>query len=275
MLSDPGRVRRNNEDTCAFAPELGAYVVCDGMGGAAAGEIASRLAATTFLDQLAGTGDTAAVNGTARARPPTRPPARPQARLQAALAATNRAVHQRSLAFPELAGMGTTLIALLHVEPPEDRRVLPRTPPRLMTPPDLFLLNVGDSRCYRLREAHLVQLSTDHSFVEEQVRAGQITAEEAATSPMRSYITRAIGPSREVEADLDSYRTQPGDLYLLCSDGLSRELTTEQMAALLTEDAPARPLSATDLQSLLAKLIDAANRQGGHDNITALLVACP
>ena len=267
MCSDPGRVRRNNEDACALAPELGAYVVCDGMGGAAGGEIASHLAISTFLDQLALTG------GLGRTPP--------VARLEAALEAANRAVHQHSLAHPELAGMGTTLVALLYLRPGDhDRRArprlaLPRSPPRSAHPPDLFLLNVGDSRCYRLRDGHLVQLSTDHSFVEEQLRAGQITAEQAADSPMRNYITRAIGPGSRVEAELERYRTRSGDLYLLCSDGLTRELTTEQMADVLTLHPPSRAPAAADLDLLLKRLVDAANRNGGHDNITAILLACP
>ena len=265
MRSDPGRVRRHNQDACALAPELGAYVVCDGMGGAAGGDIASQMAMSSFLEQLA-TADSAAR-------------VRPQSRLEAALLTANRAVHQHALAHRELAGMGTTMVALLHVEPPaRDRRAQARPTalrtPRFTRPPDLFLLNVGDSRCYRLREGSVVQLSTDHSFVEEQLRAGQITAMQAAESPMRSYITRAVGPSSRVQADLESYRTQPGDLYLLCSDGLSRELATEEIAKVLNGRMRTGLCSSRELDEMLDALIVAANDSGGHDNITAILLAC-
>lgn len=267
MRSDPGRVRRNNEDACALAPELGAYVLCDGMGGAAGGEIASRLAVESFLKQLAASEETG--RGT-----------RPQLRLEDALLAANRAVLQHAQTHRELLGMGTTMVALLYVEPPaQERRLAARAAPARMPrpdrPPDLHLLNVGDSRCYRLREGSLVQLSTDHSFVEEQLRAGQITAEQALSSPMRNYVTRAVGPSSRVEADLESYRTQPGDLYLLCSDGLSRELQPDEMAALLLQPRPADGDAGAGLAARLDSLIGAANDRGGNDNITAILVLCP
>ncbi len=260
MLTDIGRSRRHNEDACAISPEIPAFVVCDGMGGAAAGEIASRLAASTFLNHLG-------------AAPPTG--ARPQTRLQTAILAANTTVHKRSIDTPEQAGMGTTLVALLYIPPPlKDRRSAPRSPkPRFVTPPDLFLANVGDSRCYRLRAGALQQLSHDHSFVEEQLKAGQITADEAATSPMRNYITRAVGPQARIQPDTDSYRTKPGDVYLLCTDGLTRELDDETLSAILRRELPARPPAQTELDQACAALIHAANDHGGRDNITVLLLA--
>lgn len=269
VLSDIGRVRRSNQDSAALSADLGAFVVCDGMGGAAAGEVASQLAASAFLQHLAASSRATAPENAASSTP--------KSRLLAAALAANDAVYRHSLDYPALAGMGTTLVALLHVSPPvRDRRRFPRTPrPRFLTPPDLFLVNVGDSRCYRRRAGHLVQLSTDHSFVEEQVRAGQITSEQAIASPMRNYITRAIGPSASVEPDLDSHRTRTGDLLLLCTDGLTRELSREAIAELLDCRLPAGPPTVDDLERTARALIDAANQQGGHDNITVLLIACP
>ena len=260
MLTDIGRSRSHNEDACAIAPDLGAFVVCDGMGGAAAGEVASRLAATTFLNHLG-----VPVPGNTR----------PQTRLQTAILAANAVVHKRSTDTPEQGGMGTTLVALLYIPPPlKDRRAVPRSAkPRFTTPPDLFLANVGDSRCYRFRAGALQQLSHDHSFVEEQVKAGQITADEAATSPMRNYITRAVGPHTRLQPDTDSYRTKPGDVYLLCTDGLTRELDDPTLAAILRRELPAVPPAQTELETACVALIDAANQHGGRDNITVLLLA--
>lgn len=269
MLTHAGRARSGNEDACAASPEAGAYVVCDGMGGAAAGEIASRLAVDTFLDRIE-LPSTALVNS---------PASKPQTRLHAAILAANSAVQGRAGQSAELSGMGTTLIALLHVPGPvKDRRSVPRPGSRSLPPPTLFLANVGDSRCYRRRSGALLQLSTDHSFVEEQVRAGQITPDQAAISPMRNYITRAIGSQPHVEPDIQSYRPKAGDLYLLTSDGLTRELENPEIASILhtciPEPAGSGGGTATkqQLQDACQALIEAANTHGGRDNITVLLL---
>ena len=240
MLSHPGLVRHGNEDACAAAPEAGAFVVCDGMGGAAAGEVASHLAAETFLSHL-----TQPTNGNHSAKP--------EARLAAAINAANQAVYQKSRRTPQLSGMGTTLVALLH------------------TPAALWLAHVGDSRCYRLRRGHLQQLTHDHSLVEEQLRAGQITPAQAARSPMRNLITRAIGSETSVVADIESHRSQPDDLYLLASDGLTHDLADSEIESLLS--AIPTPATQSALVETCEALIAAANRNGGHDNITVLLVA--
>jgi PPM family protein phosphatase len=262
MLTHRGRVRHGNEDTCAAAPEAGAFVVCDGMGGAAAGEVASNLAADTFLAHL-----TPPPRGTS--------PAKPQARLNAAIQAANQAVYLQSRHSAEFAGMGTTLVALLHApivngSAAKRRTAADHTNSRVTDPPTLWLGHVGDSRCYRRRRGKLEQLTNDHSLVEEQLRAGQITAAQAARSPMRNLITRAIGSQATVEAEIQSHRPQPNDVYLLASDGLTHEVDDEEISKILA--AIPKPPTAKSLTAACEALITAANRNGGHDNITVLLV---
>jgi PPM family protein phosphatase len=260
MLTHRGKVRRGNEDACAADPAIGAFVVCDGMGGAAGGEVASHLAADTFLAQIA---QPAPVGSTSS---PSRAPTRPQNRLNAAVQAANQAVYQQARQSPQLSGMGTTLVALLHA-PTSDTH----SNSRASDPATLWLVHVGDSRCYRRRRGYLEQLTNDHSLVEEQLRAGQITPEQAAQSPMRNLITRAVGSQPTVEADIAGHHPQPGDLYLLTSDGLTRELTDEDIAAILA-DVPAYA-SQSNLNATCKALVAAANAKGGNDNITVLLIA--
>jgi protein phosphatase len=172
--------------------------------------------------------------------------------------------------------MGTTLVALLHAPILNGRNVKRRTASdhtnsRVTDPPTLWLGHVGDSRCYRRRRGRLEQLTQDHSLVEEQLRAGQITAAQAAQSPMRNLITRAIGSQATVEADIQSHRPQPNDVYLLASDGLTHEVDDEEISKILA--AIPKPPTAKSLTVACEALITAANRNGGRDNITVLLVA--
>jgi protein phosphatase len=255
MLSHPGRVRRANEDACGARPEEGVFLVCDGMGGAAAGEVASQLALDAFLASLEQPGPIPPKSerqGSHEARPASAPP---RARLEEAIRAANLAVYRHSQKSRNLHGMGTTLVALLFDN---------------ATVPTIWLAHVGDSRCYRLRDGSLEQLTQDHSLVEEQIQAGVLSRLQAESSPVRNIITRAIGSQPAVEAEIATHFAQPGDLYLLASDGLTRELNDAEIAGILGRAAA----NASSLEAACQALVDAANANGGGDNITVLLVAC-
>ncbi len=228
--TDRGRKRPSNEDAFGFSVEHGVYVVCDGMGGAAAGEVASSIAVDEVLRQLT----------VREARVPL-----PEL-AERAVCAANNAIFARAQRNRRLAGMGTTLVVLVV----EERRV--------------WVLNVGDSRCYRLRKGRLEQLTLDHSLVEEQVRMGRMSESEALRSPLRNVITRALGTQDCVTPDSFEYQAEPGDLFLLCSDGLTRELTDQTIEQILGSDLV--------LQDQCARLVESAKKAGGHDNITCVLV---
>lgn len=229
-LTDRGRKRPSNEDAFGLSIERGVYLVCDGMGGAAAGEVASTLAVAEMMRQLT-------------ERPWTSPPPIEAAE---AVTAANEAIFSRSQRNPKLNGMGTTLVALLV----EDRHA--------------WMVNVGDSRGYRLRNSQLEQITLDHSLVEEQMRLGQMSQQEALRSPLKNVITRALGTQSVVTPDIFEFETEPGDLFLLCSDGLVRELSDSVIESLLRLDLT--------LEEMCARLVEAANEAGGHDNITCILV---
>lgn len=223
-LTDTGRARRANEDHFLVRAPL--FVVADGMGGAQAGEVASRLAAETFADGL-GDGDSL------------------ERRLAARVEDANRRIHRRAREDRARAGMGTTLTAV-YVDDEE-----------------LVVAHVGDSRAYLWRDGELTRLTRDHSLVDELVRRGKLTEEEAAEHPQRSIITRALGPEPDVEVDTRTYRGRDGDVLLLCSDGLTSMISEDDVAALLRD--------ATDLDAAARALVDAANDAGGRDNITVVL----
>lgn len=222
--TDTGRQRRANEDSLLARPPL--FVVADGMGGAQAGEVASRIAIEAFAQGL---GDVA----------------QPEDGLAARATAANARIYELSHSSAEHAGMGTTLTAAY------------------VGPAEIAIAHVGDSRAYRLRGGELMRLTDDHSLVDELLRQGKITPEEAADHPQRSVITRALGPEPAVDVDTCSYSACAGDAYLLCSDGLTTMVSEERLAEILRSHA--------DLREAGEALIAAANEAGGRDNITVVL----
>lgn len=233
-ITDRGRKRPSNEDAFGYSDEDGVYVVCDGMGGAAAGEIASSLAVDEVLRLTDGAGHDAGSFAVPAA-------------LEQAIAAANEAIYTRSQRNQRLSGMGTTMVALA------------------VRDAHAWVLNVGDSRCYRLRQGRLEQITADHSLVEEQVRMGRMTSAEASRSPLKNVITRALGTQSRVTPDIFALEIEPGDLFLLCTDGLTRELTDKAIEAMLCNNG--------SLTEHCANLVEAAKRAGGHDNVTCLLVS--
>jgi PPM family protein phosphatase len=228
--SDKGRKRPSNQDAAAYSVDDGVFVLCDGMGGAAAGEVASSIAVEEMMRIL-----------THRDLSVPLPAA-----AEAAVHAANQVVFTRSERELRLRGMGTTLVAVVVDEH------------------SAWVLNIGDSRCYLFRRRHLQQVTRDHSLVDEQVRMGRMSPKEALNSPFRNVITRALGTQSTVEADIFEVETESGDLFLLCSDGLTREIADPLIESILRLNLP--------LAQLCTRLVNAANRAGGHDNITCLLI---
>jgi serine/threonine protein phosphatase PrpC len=240
--TDPGKKRANNEDAYLVNDGLGLYAVADGVGGGEAGEVASRIA----VDTIAGTMPDRL--GDKDRTPPSEVRSGDVPELAAfrhAVTLANRNIREEAGKNPARTGMGTTLTALLLAR----KRV--------------FLAHIGDSRAYRLRGGTLAQLTNDHSLVAEQVRAGLLTAAQARMSPYRHVITQALGIDREAAPDLLEHPVMPGDTFLLCSDGLTEMVGDRDIGTILAGSAP---------RDAARKLIDAANEQGGVDNITAVVV---
>jgi serine/threonine protein phosphatase PrpC len=225
-LTDTGRRRPQNEDTFVCDPPL--FAVADGVGGAQAGEIASRLAATALEERL--------------------PDALGEETLAALLREANDRIYRHALEDPTAAGMGTVVTALLVDE----------------AAGTVAIGHVGDSRAYRLRGEQLQQLTADHSLVGELVRAGQLSTEEAEQHPHRSVITRAVGTEPSVDVETLTVETEPGDLYLVCSDGLTDIVRDAEIAELILA-------AGKDPDASAEALVAAANRNGGIDNITVVL----
>jgi PPM family protein phosphatase len=221
--SDLGRQRQGNEDSYFVRAPL--FVVADGMGGAQAGEVASEMAVESFDRGL-----------------PGGPPAES---LVQVIEGANRRIHDRSQADAGSAGMGTTVTAAY------------------VGQDEVTIAHVGDSRAYVLRDHELIRLTRDHSLVDELVRRGKLTAEQAESHPQRSVITRALGPEPDVEVDVEVYQARSGDVFLLCSDGLTG----------MVPEARVKPIieGAGSLSEAGRELIAAANAAGGRDNITVIL----
>jgi len=223
-LTDVGRQRQGNEDSYLEKSPL--FAVADGMGGARAGEVASKVA----VERLGATSD---FDGS------------PEQHLAEVTKEANREIYKMAQDDPALSGMGTTLTAAL------------------VTGREVAIGHVGDSRVYRFRDGELERLTQDHSLVEEFVRQGKLTPEEAENHPQRSIITRALGPEPEVEVETYTHAARDGDVYLLSSDGLTGMVSEERIAEILRETG--------SLDEAAHRLIDAANENGGKDNITAVL----
>ena len=223
--TDTGRQRRANEDSLFARAPL--FVVADGMGGAQAGEVASRIAVEAFQPGIADT-------------------RHPEHELAELARTANERIHSLSHSNAEQAGMGTTLTALYVGEQ------------------EVAIAHVGDSRAYCLRDGKLLRLTDDHTLVDELMRQGRLTPEEAVEHPQRSVITRALGPEGAVDVDTRSFQARGGDVYLLCSDGLTTMISEEDIAAALNTHSRLRDAGEA--------LIRAANDAGGRDNVTVVLL---
>lgn len=241
--SDVGRERAHNEDAILIDGERKLVVLADGMGGYQAGEVASQLAVDVVRDDSSSPDISEADLG--RIDPDTGISVAMR-QLRGAIEKANNRICSVARGREELNGMGTTIVAARFY----DGRV--------------GIAHVGDSRCYRLRDSVLEQLTRDHSYVQEQLEKGLISEEDAKNSPQKNLITRALGIDAIAEADVREYRTRPGDLYLLCSDGLSDLVEDEVIqAALSTAKVPGDHIKF---------LIDKANANGGRDNISVIIV---
>jgi protein phosphatase len=223
--TDVGRQRQANEDSYLARSPL--FVVADGMGGAQAGEVASLTAIQAFQAGL--------------------PDGTPEDSIERTIQIANRNIYDQAHGDASLSGMGTT-ITVAAVDADGERVVVG---------------HVGDSRAYRIRDGIIQRLTKDHSLVEEMRRRGQITEEQAEDHPQRSIITRALGPEPEVQADLATIPSEPGDIFLLCSDGLTTMIGDEKIRDIL--------MGATSLDAAARTLVDEANRAGGRDNITVIV----
>lgn len=237
--SDVGKVRTSNEDSFGFDQRLGVFVVCDGMGGHAAGEVASQIAVDSvlayFRDQEPMAADATLINAPLGAR-----------LLADAVNKANETILSYADQHEATAGMGTTLVAARFAE-------------------DKFTIaHVGDSRIYLLRDGELVQLTEDHSFVMEQVRRGILTIEEAKQSSAQHIITRALGTGDDSPPDLAEFPAQDGDLLLLTTDGVMRHVSDEEIRNILSQ--------IPSVQAACDTLVDAAIEGGGEDNATCLLI---
>ncbi|TML28158.1 MAG: Stp1/IreP family PP2C-type Ser/Thr phosphatase [Actinobacteria bacterium] len=222
-VTDPGRTRRHNEDAYVIEPPL--FAIADGMGGAQAGEVASRLATAALKE--------AGANGGG------------EQRISDLIQEANRRVYDRSSSDPNTSGMGTTITVALV----EDDYVA--------------FGHVGDSRAYLIRNAQMEQLTEDHSLVNELLKTGKLSREEAETHPQRSVITRALGTDPDVDVDTFRVQAESGDLFLLCSDGLTDMVSEESILDVVERNRD-------DIDGALRALVKAANRGGGQDNITVV-----
>ncbi len=237
-LTDPGRVRTQNEDSIAYIPEAGLVVVADGMGGHQAGEVASKLAVDVITRHIVGTLAVAARS---------RSEAFEAKMVTDAIQLANRAIYELAQQQPDYAGMGSTVVVTVFHG---DR---------------LWVGHVGDSRLYRFRDGMLEQVTLDHSVVQELVSRGLVTMEEARQSVNKNLVTRALGVDSMVMPDIGEQTMNDEDIYLLCSDGLNDVLADGDIEMMLIEYG-------RNLEAAARQMIDIANERGGPDNISVILV---
>jgi len=242
-LTDPGRVRDHNEDCIESRPDIGLFVLADGMGGYNAGEVASGMATSLISDGLQETWQPKNVERLGRDEAKSLS----ERLIHEQIARANSAIYTTSQNNPECAGMGTTLVVTLFFDN------------------FLTVAHIGDSRLYRLRGESMEQVTRDHSLLQEQLDSGLITPEEAKLSQNKNLVTRALGIDPSVEPELHIYETQPDDTYLLCSDGLSDMVEDEEIRLTLITLKSNPNLT-------VQQLVQAANDNGGRDNISAMLI---
>jgi serine/threonine protein phosphatase PrpC len=235
-LTDPGRARDNNEDSVAFDEATRVGVLADGMGGYNAGEVASGMATAFIKTELA--------RWLTQAED-LAPPDQIRRAVEICVANANRSIFNASHSNPQYFGMGTTLVVALFQNS------------------TLILGHIGDSRCYRLRGGAMLQITKDHSLLQEQIDAGLLTPEQAALSPNKNLVTRALGVEDAVLLELTEHQVLPGDVYLMCSDGLSDMIEDATIAKILQ--------NGLSLEQMAQQLVSLANANGGRDNITVLL----
>jgi len=243
-ITDVGRKRKGNEDSVFVNPESNLFVVADGMGGHAAGEVASRLAVDAINDFIVltsgddeitwpfGLDDTMSYDGN---------------RLKTAVRFANKKVLETTKERSEYEGMATTVAAVL-----VDGDVA-------------NLGHVGDSRIYLLRGAQITQLTTDHSWVNEQIVGGMISPDQARSHPLRNVVTRALGGKHDLQVDMKVHKIEPGDMLLLCSDGLTTMMADDEIAKVVSE-------ANGDVEKAARALVASANARGGEDNITVVML---
>jgi PPM family protein phosphatase len=240
--TDAGRVRDHNEDALGSDPDIGLYVLADGMGGYNAGEVASGIAVKTIINQVRESYERYSVEG----HDPTTNLSRPAIVLRDAVVRANKIIHQTSKSQAHCEGMGTTVVAMLF----HNNRVC--------------VAHVGDSRAYRERGGELVQLTTDHSLLQELVDRGLYSREEAARATSKNFVTRALGVDPTVDVEVHEHPAHPADRYLLCSDGLSDMVDDAEVHSLLE-------YSGATLEQIGRTLVLRANENGGRDNISVMI----
>ena len=241
-ITDPGMVRDHNEDCYLIVPQKGLAILADGMGGHLAGEVASSLAVNVISSYL--------TDNLARARKARKSADGFSAEAKTVLKAVelaNGAIYETSRTRPEFSGMGTTVVVAV------------------FRANKLYVAHVGDSRLYRLRHSSLTQLTKDHSMVQELLRQGLITSEEARTSNARNLVTRALGVDATVRPDIQEHTVQAGDKYLLCSDGLNDLLPDDDIQSMLANYG-------ANLEYAIQKMVMVVNAKGGPDNVSVVAV---